>query len=62
MSWTSHPTAIHMARAQETLRNALVVAGGYYLSTWLVAPFWVVVGPWTNRGGHRVTDVVEVSE
>jgi hypothetical protein len=51
-----------MARAQETLRNALVVAGGYYLSTWLVAPFWVIVGPWTNRGGHRVTDVVEVSE
>jgi hypothetical protein len=45
---------MQMAKAQEVLRNALVLAGGYYLSTWLVAPFWFLVGPWTNRGGHPI--------
>jgi hypothetical protein len=31
----------------------LVVGGGYYLSTWLVAPLWLPLSPWLNRtGGH----------
>ena len=42
-----------MAKEQDTLRNVLVVGGGYYLSRWLIAPLWLPLSPWLNRtGGH----------
>jgi hypothetical protein len=42
-----------VARQRKTLRNVLVVGGGYYFSMWLIAPLWLPLSPWLNRtGGH----------